>query len=373
MLRLEGTDSEEGTKNNGTNGDYYFSSWSHSERLYVHSLYKRYACTKVHIMKKIEQSGRGRDCGHWRMWQNMANALLVGLRKIVSPKTLENFFWDVIAEGSTQTEVTSTLERLLDCRRPPRRSSGGAFSRRRSKREVATSSDDSDEDENRPLVRQLPRRTPRNDQLPLDLSPHRSCDHIPHDSIKVERPSSGGQDGVVAVFEPTVLQGNPLDERREFAVVPAAEDPDDVAAVLDLVLTQVSIGNDCGLDVSSAAQYPFLVPAVSAEEVGLVGAGAEPMFSDVSGGSDHSDAALAVRSWIERVAADDPPAPPVELVDKGIQCDFYSDELVEMMRKEHLFRMHMLRLQTEAWHKQLNQAPVGCVCAEVRFRADGFV
>ncbi|KAL1478436.1 hypothetical protein MTO96_016274 [Rhipicephalus appendiculatus] len=97
-------------------GSYYFSSWSYEDRAFLRALYKKYPCTKVHLMVQITKSapaaGR-RDCSHWRLWANMARQVRSSIRKQVTPKEMEAFFWDVIAEGTGQDEVTARLDALI--------------------------------------------------------------------------------------------------------------------------------------------------------------------------------------------------------------------------------------------------------------------
>ncbi|KAK8778618.1 hypothetical protein V5799_020040 [Amblyomma americanum] len=92
----------------------FFSSWSDEERLFLRNLLKRYACSKVYLMQKLKTSpNRRSDCGRWPMWAVMANKLRDGLGKDVEPRTLEAFFWYVIARGADQRSVNSRLDLLV--------------------------------------------------------------------------------------------------------------------------------------------------------------------------------------------------------------------------------------------------------------------
>ncbi|KAH6928895.1 hypothetical protein HPB50_020703 [Hyalomma asiaticum] len=94
---------------------YFFTLWPYEDRVFLRALYKKFACTKVHLMAPIMKSApRDRwDCGHWNMWRNMANAVRSKLRRQVSPKKMESFFWDVIAQGTDADDVTERLDKLI--------------------------------------------------------------------------------------------------------------------------------------------------------------------------------------------------------------------------------------------------------------------
>ncbi|KAH9381643.1 hypothetical protein HPB48_010596 [Haemaphysalis longicornis] len=194
MEHLEDADSDD-MDTTGTNGSYFFSSWGYGDRLILRDLYRRYAFPKVHFMKKIELSGRGQSCGHWPMWRAMAKALLSEVRKKISPKDLENFFWDVLAEGS---EVAATLDRMLDCRhavRSPRTRSARAVvpkvkvkPDRRTSATIHSEGIDEGGGQQKTAV--------------LDLTPRQPL----RDKVKVE-PFSLDEQGVVASFEPTTVEG----------------------------------------------------------------------------------------------------------------------------------------------------------------------
>lgn len=299
----------------GTNGNYYFSSWGYGDRVFLRDLYKRYAFSKVHIMKKIEQSGRGRSCGHWPMWRAMAKALLSEVRRRISPKDLENFFWDVLAEGS---DVTATLDQLLDCRH-------------------AVGS---------------PRVRSRAVVPKLDVKPVRRSAAT---TFAYDSDGGGGQQkttlldeqGAVALFEPTTVEGG-AGAPTEFALLPAsgAGLDNDMSSALDLMLAHISIPRDCQLDVSTS-EYAFLD---CPEDAGLVGVG--PMFSDGSGSPENADSAAVVRRIIAG-ASPEPTPPPVQRVDQGVQCELDSTLLFKTMQRDHLLRMEALRRQRDAFLKQI--------------------
>ncbi|KAL3191373.1 hypothetical protein MRX96_059900 [Rhipicephalus microplus] len=97
-------------------GNYYFSSWSFEDRAFLRALYKMFPCTKVHLMVRIMESTPNADhwdCSHWRLWANMARQVRSSIRKQVAPKEIEAFFWDVIADGTDQDEVTERLDALI--------------------------------------------------------------------------------------------------------------------------------------------------------------------------------------------------------------------------------------------------------------------
>ncbi|KAH7947586.1 hypothetical protein HPB52_013856 [Rhipicephalus sanguineus] len=107
---------EKRAASSSSGGNYYFSSWSYEDRAFLRALYKKFPCTKVHLMVQIMKSApaAGRwDCSHWPSWANMARQVRSSIRKQVTPKEMEAFFWDVIAEGTGQDEVTERLDALI--------------------------------------------------------------------------------------------------------------------------------------------------------------------------------------------------------------------------------------------------------------------
>ncbi|KAH7938515.1 hypothetical protein HPB49_024756 [Dermacentor silvarum] len=94
---------------------YFFSIWSYEDRAFLRGLYKRFACTKVHLMLQIMKASPGPpwSCSHWRMWQNMAREVRSSLKWQVSPKKIEDFFWEVIADGTGHYDVTERLDALI--------------------------------------------------------------------------------------------------------------------------------------------------------------------------------------------------------------------------------------------------------------------
>lgn len=97
-------------------GNYYFSTWSYEDRAFLRALYKKFPCTKVHLMVQIMKTdpGAGRwDCSHWPSWAKMARQVRSSISKQVTPKEIEAFFWDVIADGTGQDEVTERLDALI--------------------------------------------------------------------------------------------------------------------------------------------------------------------------------------------------------------------------------------------------------------------
>lgn len=359
MRRVKRTDSDD-TDTAGAKSGYFFSSWSYSDRIILRCVYRRYAFSKVYLMKKIEQSGRGRSCGHWPLWRAMAKAVLSEARRRISPEDLENFFWDVIGRGS---DMTTTLDKLLGCPHSPRSSRA----RRRAvmpklnvkpvKRSAATtSSDDSDEEEEqktalRRLVTRekrtkfLPRPTAKDEELPVDLSPRRPQ----RDEVKV-KPFSLDEQGVVAFLDPTTVHGGG-DAATQIAVPPesVAGLDNEATSVLDLKLAQISIANDCQPD-ASATEYAFVG---CPEDAGLFGE--EPMFSDGSGSYENADATAAVHRIIAG-ASPEPLPPPVQRVDKGVECDL-SVPLYDMMQTKHLLRMELLRAERDFYYRDTMEVP----------------
>lgn len=101
-------------KKHRSNGGCFFSSWSFDERVFLRGLYKRYACTKAHIMARFSADPHRRnDCCKWPMWTVMAGALRTSLDKYVEPRKLEAFFWHVIARGADPRTVTKRLDFLV--------------------------------------------------------------------------------------------------------------------------------------------------------------------------------------------------------------------------------------------------------------------
>ncbi|KAH9360384.1 hypothetical protein HPB48_008390 [Haemaphysalis longicornis] len=331
MQRLKYTEPDD-TDTTRTNGSYYFSSWSNTDRLVLRGLYKRYACPKVHLMKKIEESGRGRSCGRWPMWRTMAKALLSEVGKKITPKKLHDFFWDVIGRGS---DVTATLDQLLGLEAV---SSSLVLSRavvpklnvKPARRSSATTSwDDRDKGRQKTASRRpSPRRTAKNEELPLDLT----LRPPQHDEVK-EKPLSCDEQCVLALFYAMMVEGGAANES---ALLPAsvASLDNEGAPVLGLMPAQISIANGCQPD-ASAVNNAF---AVCPYDGGLVGV--EPMFSDGSG-------AIAG-------ASPERPPPPVQRVDKEVQCELDSTLLFETMMTEHLRRMDDMRRQLEALMLELN-------------------
>ncbi|KAH7980161.1 hypothetical protein HPB49_013569 [Dermacentor silvarum] len=94
---------------------YFFSMWSYEDRAFLRGLYKRFACTKAHLMVEIMKASPGPpwNCSHWGMWQNMAREVRSSLKWQVSPKKIEDFFWEVIADGAGQCDVTERLDAMM--------------------------------------------------------------------------------------------------------------------------------------------------------------------------------------------------------------------------------------------------------------------
>ncbi|KAH6928898.1 hypothetical protein HPB50_020706 [Hyalomma asiaticum] len=128
---------------------YFFTFWPYEDRAFLRALYKKFACTKVHLMAPIMKSAPADrwDCGHWNMWRNMASAVHSRLGRRVSPKNMESFFWHVIAQGTDANEVTERLDKLI-CPFAPcsaRHKSSGALGKVRATESQTTSSEEYDE------------------------------------------------------------------------------------------------------------------------------------------------------------------------------------------------------------------------------------
>ncbi|KAH6946237.1 hypothetical protein HPB50_012335 [Hyalomma asiaticum] len=309
---------------------YFFSLWPYGDRAYLRALYKKFACPKVHLMAAIMKSAPADrwDCGHWRMWGNMAGKVCSVLGYRVSPKKLESFFWDVIAQGTDVDEVNERLDKLIY-------GASGACSA-------------GDESSGAPGKATERRQKPRRARITMRASARRESNDTERAATCTPSPSAPPEDQARLLSERAASSESVKVRRISFV------SDSDVASLPELLPSHVSSVAD-----TFEPREAFEQDAPSSDEQRVD----DPARCDIddataSRGSMRPDAQVYhdVNRETAKHADQAVQCSPAS-ADKALQCDVGPSGVADMMRREHLLRMEVLQLRMEVLMKTPGPPP----------------